>query len=284
MKRMIINADDFGLSRAVNDGILDAARNGILTSATIMANGPAFDDAIARAKTLPELGIGVHLNILRGHPVAAPDPLLLDAERRFHGGFLGMRTRLRTPHFLQAARTEYRAQIARVLAAGIRPTHLDSEKHHAAWPALARVVDDLAAEFGIPAVRVPAEPVVYTARHLPWNGMRRLFEAGLLSVIARRLPRMPAHPDHFFGQTHIGAMTEAVWLALAAHCPNGVTEVMVHPGRADAEEEARTVRSMGASWINATRSAELAALLSPAVRTAIDAAGIERISFAALKG
>ncbi len=286
MRKLIINADDFGLSEAVNRGIARAHGAETLPSASLLANGPAFEHAVSVAQAHPALGVGVHLNLLRGRPVADPGVVrpLLDEGGCFHLDVVELGRRIRGPDTLRAAETEYRAQIERVLAAGLTPTHLDSEKHHAVWGRLDRLAGRLARAYGIPAMRNLREPVAFALGHLPWPGMRPALRACLLRGLVTCTGRDAAmpRPDHFFGQTHIGAMTEPVWQALLAHFPDGLSEVMVHPGETEPERDARGDSEMGESWIQARRPSELEALLTPSLGAALRRYGIQPVTFMAL--
>lgn len=276
VRRLIVNADDFGLSPAVNSGIIAAHRRGILTSATLLANAPAFSEAVDLAKATPSLGVGAHLNLVRGKPLSPPDliPLLVDGDgmlRRFRAGRL-------TPAFLEQAEREYHAQLQHIVDAGIKPTHVDFEKHHAWQGPLYRLAVRLANGFGIPAIRTLQEPVAWSVRTLGWPGITHLAMATCLRVGfdcgggGRDVVRTP---DRFLGQCHIGRMDEETWLRLAEGLPPGTSEVMTHPGE-EGEE------AMGGSWLGSSRAVELAALLSPRVAEALHRNGVELISFAAL--
>jgi predicted glycoside hydrolase/deacetylase ChbG (UPF0249 family) len=285
--RLIVNGDDLGLAACVNRGILRAHRDGILTSASLLANAPATDEALAMLRDAPALGIGVHLNLVRGSPLSPPETVqpLLGAEGRFPGTTAAIRRRAKDPACREAAEREYRAQIERILNAGVRPTHLDAEKHHAVCPPLARLVAGLAEEYGIGVMRTWEEPVLHGLRHLPWPGWRALAQSAMLRTYAtlnRRTDNL-ARPRFLLGQLHIGRMTSAVWLALASNLPQGDVEVMVHPAEADGHGLAEAERQMGTAWIDATRTDELNALLDPGVRAALDGAGAERITFAELR-
>lgn len=275
-RTLVVNADDFGLAIAVNAGIEQAHRHGILTSATLLANGPAFEDAVARAKTMPTLGLGIHLNLLRGKPLSNPSDAapLLGPDGRMRGTFLSMGRRIWNRRFMEAAEKEYRAQIEACLATGLAFTHTDSEKHHAAWPRLTALIERLSAEYGIPAIRRPAEAVFFSWRHLPRIGLPQLLRATILRGIVRLHTTPLKTTEHFFGQTHIGAMTEDVWTALLENLPQGLTEVMVHPGCADDAEMATATTLMGASWIDAMRPVELNALCAPHLQEILRRKGI----------
>ncbi len=273
-RTLIVNADDFGFSGPVNRGIVRAHRDGILTSTTLLANGPAFPEAVELARATPGLGVGIHLNLVRGRPLSPPGesfPLI----RHEDGHFQPFRWRRMDRLFLRAAEAEYRRQIERVLASGIVPTHIDFEKHHAWQYRLYGLACRLARDYGIPAVRTLREPVAWSVRRLGWPGLRPALMAGALRCgfdLGGGLVRPGiARPDRLLGQCHIGAMTEAVWLRLAGNVPAGVSEVMVHPGEAD---DGGGDRAMGESWLDAARQVELDALTSPRVKAALAGVGL----------
>ncbi len=279
-RRLIVNADDFGMSPGVNAGIALAARDGILASATLMANGPFFAEAVDYARDLPGLGVGIHLNLVRGQPLSPPGeiPRLVRPDGRLRPFRLKARP---DGEFLGQAEREYRRQFEKTLAAGISPSHIDFEKHHPWQAALYLLACRLAGEYGVPAVRNLREPLVWAVRRLGWPGWRRFamaagLRAGLAAMGARTRPL--ATPDRFLGQSHIGGMTEAIWLRLVRHLPPGTSEVMTHPALPDDPADPRLV-AMESGWLGEGRQRELAALLSERVRRAVKEEGIELISF-----
>src|SRR5919198_4988510 len=160
MKRLIVNADDFGLSDGINRAVLLGHRQGVITSATLMANGAGFAAAVDMASTAPGLGVGIHLNLTEGKPVAVPScvPGLVDARGFFAHTVqqLGWQA-LRGTLCLREVERELRAQIEKVLVAGVPVTHLDSHKHVHLMPPISRVVMRLATEYGIRGIRWPHE-------------------------------------------------------------------------------------------------------------------------------
>ena len=147
MKRLIVNADDFGLTRGVTQGILDAHREGIVTSTTLMANGAAFDFAVAASRQAPALGVGVHLNLSEGIPVspAGTIPTLVDERGRLHlkPGEL-LKGLLKGRVDLDEVETELRRQITKILDAGVPATHLDGHKHVHVLPGVAEIFRKIA--------------------------------------------------------------------------------------------------------------------------------------------
>ncbi|MCC8179390.1 MAG: ChbG/HpnK family deacetylase, partial [Planctomycetes bacterium] len=279
-RRLIINADDFGLSPGVNEAVAQAHRRGVLTSATILANGPHFAEAAAMAKSMPTLGVGVHLNLVRGKPVspASEVPNLIDAA----GLFKPFRWRTPWPDFLREAGLEYRRQVEKALDAGIVPTHVDFEKHHAWQGELYQVAANAAAACGIGGIRCLEEPVAWSVRKLGWGGVSAVAMAAALRTGVTLFGGGGdlARPDRLLGGIHIGKMTEPVWLRLAANLPAGVSEVMVHPCLPEPDPVAAeaVTAAMGSNRLE-RREEEFSALISPAVRQALRFAGIELINF-----
>ncbi len=175
MMQLIVNADDFGLTEAVNKGIVEAHVRGIVTSTTIMANGRAFDAAVSTSRRVPGLGIGVHLNLTAGEPVAPARniPSLVDRHERLHWspGRL-LRALVARKVNLAEIETELRAQITKVFGAGIRPTHLDGHKHVHLLPGVSQIVIRVAQEFSITAIRCPREIAPNLARLLSGRSSR----------------------------------------------------------------------------------------------------------------
>jgi predicted glycoside hydrolase/deacetylase ChbG (UPF0249 family) len=160
MKRLIINADDFGFTKGINAGIVRAHRTGIVTSTTLMANGEAFEEAIDLAQANPSLGVGCHLSIVGGDPVAPKSQIksLLETD----GELPPTLTRLALKLARRSVRheeivIEFRAQLERITRRGIKLTHLDTHKHSHTQPQVMRALAVVAAEFGIKCVRNPFE-------------------------------------------------------------------------------------------------------------------------------
>ena len=160
VRRLVVNADDLGLTVGVNDGIFDAHDHGILTSASLFAGAPATFDAVRRARSRPSLGVGVHLALVDGTPTLPPGrvPTLVEDDGRFRRSWKPFIVAcLRGKVSLAEVELELTAQIERLRSAGIRLTHLDAHKHVHAYPPVFAIVARLAGRFGIPVVRVPYE-------------------------------------------------------------------------------------------------------------------------------
>jgi predicted glycoside hydrolase/deacetylase ChbG (UPF0249 family) len=282
MKSVIINADDFGLSPGTNRGIVDAFREGVLTSTTLLANMDHFADAVALAHDNPELPVGVHLCLVWGHPVSAPGsiPSLIVGEGAFPGKLSTLARRAATGRLsAEEVATEFRAQVTKVLEAGITPTHLDTHKHtHCLAPVMEGLLT-VATEFAIGKVRLPVEhdpapgPPPVAAISLKSRAKRDLLR--LLFRNSRELleRRGVVTTDRFFGVGHQDRLDAGVLSALLSRAGEGSTEIMCHPGRADGE-------APGPSRIpTARRQAEVEALLADGPRKAALAAGIRLISY-----
>lgn len=284
--RVIINADDFGLSSPVNEAVAEAHEHGVLSSATIMANMPGFDEAVRIARGHPALGVGVHINLLRGAPLSDPTSVrsLVDGRGRFLGSVAAIWKRFVLqridPHHIER---ELSAQIRRVIDAGIVPTHVDSEKHlHAVIPSLFKRLCDVAIRCGICRIRVVREEPerfrgVPRARLVPFLKMLLLNRhASWCAHVARRQGMRFA--DRFFGIARTGGMTPGVYRALFAELAEGSIEVMCHP----AVSEDAFVSVGERSWLDRLSVAEYRALIDPAVREAFGRSGARLIHYGEL--
>jgi len=266
----VVNADDFGFTPDVNDGIVEAHRDGILTATTLMANGAAFDHAVRLARETPALDVGCHLVLVGGPSLVTGVGL---------PATIGQLLRALARRQIWVYE-ELRAQVHRIVGAGIQPTHLDTHKHtHLAPPVLDAVVR-LAEEFGIPWVRRPFDfPLHALGGTVPQ--LQRLTSSAL-GTMRRRFHRvLEQHhcraTDHFAGFQITGRFRTAELLALLRILPEGSTELMCHPGRCgDALRNART-------RLKESREAELLALTAVEVREAVKRAGIELVSYRELE-
>ena len=252
----MVNADDFGLSPGVNRGIIEAHEAGSVTSTSLLANAPGFADAIARAQRAPRLGVGLHANLTVGAPVAprtAVESLWDPRTEGFYPLSHLVRRALAGQIEPRHVAVECAAQLARLHSTGIAVTHIDSHRHVHVLPGIWPAVVTVARRAGIRAVRVPHEPGV-TIKQLclraAWIVAARGDRGDDVRLVRqfRGLSLMDA-PDY-----------ERVLLRLLDRLPFGTTELMVHPGHADAEL---------AAWDKyvAPRERELAALRSAEVRT-----------------
>jgi len=290
MRQLIVNADDFGFTPGVNAGILRAFSAGILTSTTIMANGPAFEDAVELALKNPSLPVGCHLSLVGGRPSAPAHsvPSLIDAA----GEMPATLTRLVIG--LAAGRVriadierEFRAQIERILVAGIRPSHLDTHKHTHIYPPVMRALAGIAREFGIKCVRNPFEGIRNARTGQLARGRRMIYLKQRVTSMAI-LPGIPQFrrivakhglrtPDHFRGVSLTGILERAAIQDVMRSLPNGTTELMCHPGFYDADLDRARTR------LKQERQRELEALTDPQIRNFSSSQGISLVSYAELR-
>jgi hopanoid biosynthesis associated protein HpnK len=290
MKKLIVNADDFGLTEGVNRAIIDGHRNGILTSATLMANGAAFDSAVAAGLAAPSLGIGVHLNLTQGPPVSSVSSVssIVTSEGSFYpsSGILARRILMGQvrPRDIE---TELRRQIEKIASAGICITHLDSHKHIHLLPAIFNVVIRLAGEFGIDCVRCPVEPAISALGQLRSAcgsrlGMAKQYFLGralttLAACQAHKLANAGlCRTKHFYGLSQTGFLDATILEQILQDLPEGTSEMMCHPGYVDRALEGTRTR------LRAQRETELAALTNPGIRRIVDKLKIELISYGML--
>jgi chitin disaccharide deacetylase len=284
MKQLILNADDFGMTIGVNEGIVRAHRDGVLTSATLMANGLAFDDAVRRAAENPKLGIGCHLVLVGGKPVASAEkvPSLIDAQGNLPDSLAAFVARV-TAGIIKTdeIECELKAQILKIQSAGIMPSHLDTHKHTHAHPRVMEVVGRVAQEFGIRKIRRPVENLRdswETTRSHVQGVSKRIVAAGAVRVVASRFDAIAEKyqltcPDHFLGLAMTGQLGPAALRRMAESVEEGSTEIMLHPGICDADLAA------SGSRLQQQRQTELDGLLDGGVREAFSQRGIHFISY-----
>ena len=277
-RHLVVNADDFGISRGVNRGIVEAHRAGLVTSASLMANLPAAEDALTRAAICPDLGLGLHLTLTAGRPLCRPEqvPTLVDADGRFFVlGTLLARLSLGQVR-ADDLRRELAAQVEWALRRGMRPDHLDSHHHVHVHPRVAPLVIALAREHQVAWVRCPVEagPSPSVLALPPKDAARTVAISTFGSVTRVLVRRAGLHTTRHFRGIGLGmGFGEADLLAALERLPPGLTELMTHPGHPDEELARLTVFAEG-------RDRELAALTSPAVRDALRRRRIRLTSFA----
>jgi predicted glycoside hydrolase/deacetylase ChbG (UPF0249 family) len=270
-KQLVVNADDFGFTPDVNQGIVEAHRHGILTATTLMANGAAFDDALRLARQTPSLDIGCHLVLIGGRSLVTQKPFPLTVPRLV----AALASREIRPY------DELKAQVQRIVQAGVAPSHLDTHKHTHLAPGVLDAVARLGEEFGIRWVRRPFDFPLNApggARgpiHVP--RMKQLTSSAL-SLMRRRFHRvLHRHgcrtTDHFAGFQITGRFRAAELVELMALLPEGSTELMCHPGHCGPDLRAARTR------LKESREQELAALVAPEVRQALERNGIDLVDY-----
>ena len=291
MRRLIVNADDFGFTRGVNRAIVEAHTSGVVTSSTLMATGSAFEHAAQMAKTVPCLSVGCHVVLLDGEPVLDTQTIRTlvshaPGSAHFRDGLksfaaLALSGRL-DPDEIEA---EASAQIRKVQSAGISVSHVDTHKHTHLFPAVLRPLLRAAAACGVRAVRNPfgsRRPLrshELFARPGLWT---RYAEVRILRGFATKFRAAIDRegfitPDGTLGIVVTGALDEKLFRALAENTPEGTWEFVCHPGYND--DDLRTARTR----LRESRETELAVLTRPEARQLLLQEGIKLISYQDLR-
>jgi chitin disaccharide deacetylase len=270
---LIVTADDFGLHESVNDAVEQASLTGVLTSASLMISGPAAADAIRRARRLPQLRVGLHLVLADGWSTlpATQIPAIADG-----AGFMDSSMVARgfaifaNPRARKQVKAEIRAQLEAFRSSGLELDHVNAHKHFHLHPTVLSALLSMANEFGIRAIRVPQEPMWFARAQGGW--FSALNAAALVPLAAVMRHRIRAaglvHNDRVFGIANSGSMDEAALLEILGRLPPGISEIYMHPAVAAGA-------SITPSMATYRHADELAALLSPRVRSALHGAGLK---------
>ncbi|HVV92632.1 MAG TPA: hopanoid biosynthesis-associated protein HpnK [Hyphomicrobiales bacterium] len=270
MNGLVVTADDFGLATEVNDAVEAAHRRGILSAASLMVGAPAAADAVARARAMPRLGIGLHLVLVEGRPSLPPEavPDLVGENGQFRTDMArtGLDIALK-PRVRRQLAAEIEAQFAAFAATGLRLDHVNAHKHFHLHPVIGGLVLAIGRRYGMTALRVPREPTAIVDRIGPVDPSRaeRMVAAPWAALLAARARRAGMRvPDAVFGLAWSGAFTANRLAALLGGLPDGLIEIYLHPATAD--------RFAGSAPGYRYRD-EFAALMDPAVLAAIGGAG-----------
>ena len=282
MRRLIVNADDFGYTSGVNRAIVEAHSRGVVTSSTLMANGPAFAEAVHLAKAVPNLSVGCHLVLTDGEPVLGAEQLpSLTAADHFRDGMVSFAARA-IAGGMDASEIihEASAQIRKIQSAGIAVSHIDTHKHTHLFPRILRPLLRAATDCGVRAVRNPFGP------RLPLRSSHLLARPGLWArYVEVRIHRFAnkfreavdregfATPDGTLGIVVTGALDETLFYAIARSIPEGTWEFVCHPGYNDSDLQ------LGKTRLRESRETELRVLTLPAARDVLAHLGIELISY-----
>jgi predicted glycoside hydrolase/deacetylase ChbG (UPF0249 family) len=287
LRNLIVNADDLGWTEGVNRGIAETHRNGIVTSASLLANGRAFGSGVELARTTPGLGVGIHLNLSDGEPVAGRELVatLLNERGVLEGRPESLLLRLaRRSILLEEVEREWDAQIQKARNSGIEPTHLDGHRHVQMLPGLFEIALRLAKRHGIGAVRVSHEEsslraaLSAGAKQKGTVVMKQGVQARGLKLLAPDAREQAeragiATADYFCGIAQTGELTREGVLRLMEILPEGTTELMCHPGYVDAELENSATR------LQASRQAEVEILTDTGIRNLVASQGIRLIDY-----
>jgi predicted glycoside hydrolase/deacetylase ChbG (UPF0249 family) len=272
---LIVHADDLGLSEPVNSGILEAHRNGIVTSCSLMATGAAFDHAVGIMASAPTLDIGVHLTLVEERPLSKLEDIgtLVDQEGCFFKDATQFIKRYMLGQVsLDEVRLELDLQISKILDHGIHVSHLDSHQHIHMLPGIRGVVGRLAKKYGIRAIRYPKErlrPYMFRANG---TASRLLQLAALNAFCTVAHTSKQLRPDHFVGFFFGGRLNEVNLRCVLENLPpNGTCELMCHPGQPDPSV---LYRHWHYSWAD-----ELNALTDKSLRRSLDDVGVKLISY-----
>ena len=287
MRRLIINADDFGLTAGVNRAIVEAHENGVVSSATLMANGQAFAQAVSLAQSTPRLGVGCHVVLVDGAPLLSQAQVHSLLDRRGNGagaprfregisrfGALAMLGRLAADEI----EAEATAQIRKLQASGIPVTHLDSHKHTHLFPRVLRPLLRAAKSCGVRAIRNPFERIQGSQLAASPSLWRRWTEVGVLRSLARQFREAVqqagiATPDGTLAIVATGALDERLLRLMVEKLPQGTWELVCHPGYNDADLQGIRTR------LRASREQELRILTSQSTRELLAANRVEIVSF-----
>jgi hopanoid biosynthesis associated protein HpnK len=280
---LIVNADDFGYTSGVNRAILEAHSHGVVTSATLMANGPAFAEAVQLAGTVPKLSIGCHVVLTDGEPVLGAERLpSLTSGSHFRDGMIAFAARAIAGRIDgDEIAAEASAQILKIQSAGIAVSHVDTHKHTHLFPKILQPLLRAAANCGVRAVRNPFGPRLplrsshLLARPGLWT---RYAEVRILGAFAGKFREAVDRegfttPDGTLGIVVTGALDETLFYAIARSIPEGTWEFVCHPGYNDADLQA------GKTRLRESRETELRVLTLPAAREVLAQQGIELISY-----
>lgn len=283
MRRLIVNADDFGFTAGVNRAIVEAHTLGVVTSSTLMANGPAFGEATQMAKASPALSVGCHIVLIDGEPVLEPSKLYtITHSRTFRDGLKTFAARALTRRMNAGEiESEARAQIQKIQSAGIAVSHVDTHKHTHIFPQILRPLLRAARDCGVRALRNPFGPrfPLRSSQLLSQPSLwTRFAEVRILSRFAGQFRRAVDRegfvtPDGTLGIEVTGTLDERLFQAIAHTIPDGTWEFVCHPGYNDADLAAAKTR------LRESRELELKVLTMPAARETLVQAGVQLISY-----
>jgi predicted glycoside hydrolase/deacetylase ChbG (UPF0249 family) len=269
----------------VNRGVAEAHRNGIVTSASLLANGAAFAEAVELARN-SGLGVGVHLNLSDGPPIASPDAVasLLNGSGEFEGGPDGLLIKIATRGLsMREVEMEWEAQICKIRDAGVEPTHVDGHKHVHMLPGLFEIALRLAKRHGIGAIRVSHETsglraALSTGRLHAAVVLKQGVQARGLKLLARDAREQAdragiSTADYFCGIAQTGELTKEGVTRLLRSLPEGTTELMCHPGYADEALRKTATRLQG------SREKEVEILTDTEIRNLVASQGIRLIDY-----
>ena len=229
LKRVIVTADDFGISTPVNEAIEDAYRHGILTTTCLMVGAPAADDAVRRAKQIPQMGVGLHIVIVCGRPILAASqvPDLVDASGSFDTNLFRAGVRyFFLPHVRRQLAREIRAQFEAFAKTGLSLDHVNAHNHLHIHPTVFSMILRIGKDYGLRAIRIPFEPPPPQCK----VSMAEHFVGMWISLMRRRAARYEIRVnDRMYGLRDTGRMNLERLKLILESLPDGVSEVVCHP-------------------------------------------------------
>ena len=278
-KKLIVNADDFGLTSSITRGVVEGHRSGVITSTSLMASGSAFEEACELASQTPTLDVGVHLILDEENSVLERKqiPTLVGRDGRFHPRTTVIKLLVTKRISLREVEYEWSAQIERCLAAQIRVSHLDSHGHIHCFPGLAGIAEKLRRHYKIGCLRKPRERLSVQGYGAGWRGYIKKTLVSGCAVSSLRPSLLPRdhRVDFFHGLAASGRVDATTLWSLLAGLGNGTNELMVHPGYADAQTKAQY-----GHWQYHWEDELAAVLVVGKDRAQLDARGIVLTNFA----
>jgi hopanoid biosynthesis associated protein HpnK len=281
VRRLIINADDFGLTPGVNRAILESHKSGTVTSATLMANSMAFGEAVRDAQSLPTLAVGCHIVLIDGSPLLPPKKVstLLGPHGKFYNS-LGKFARSAFLSRLEPSQIEAEAiaQIRKLQAEGIPVTHADTHKHTHIFPRVLAPVLSALKSCGVRAIRNPFEPLRWSQLARSPQLWKRWLEVKALRRLASRFRQATEAagiltPDGTLGIAATGLLDEQLFRVIVEAMPEGTWEFVCHPGYND--DALQNIRTR----LRSSREQELSVLTSAGSRQLLESNGIQLMSY-----
>jgi predicted glycoside hydrolase/deacetylase ChbG (UPF0249 family) len=274
MKWLVVTADELGLSSRRNQGIVDAHCKGIVTSASMLAYGPAFREAVKIAKGLPALDIGLHLNLSEGEPLVLGHKTLVGPDGSFWGRQEARRRARESMFDLREVEREVDAQIETLTGAKINVTHINSVDHTHIRGNLAQSISMVAKKHGIRCFRCPADKVRPPSLRLDparVTAVQEYHESAIHAIGVYAQQRMRS-TENFGGAALMGFLTPALMIETLRSLPDGLTELMVHPG----------LKAADSGFEGPDREAEVRALTDPRLKPLLKEFGIGLTHFGKL--
>jgi chitin disaccharide deacetylase len=236
-RRLIVNTDDFGLSHSVNEAVVRAHREGILTTASLMVNEPGFDEAVKLAKENPQLGVGLHLTLLHGHSTLPPEkiPGLVNARGEFSNSPVGVGMNYFFKRSLrEQLRAEIHAQFEKFRATGLKLDHVNGHLHLHLHPTVFKILMNDAEKFGITHLRLTRDCLSRSRKMSSGHWFYKISHATIFEILSSRARKILSqkkikHAQITFGLLQDSRVDEDYILKLLPELPDGDSELYAHP-------------------------------------------------------